>query len=123
MLRKCPKCGNEEFEIDLQMIDSGRTLVQVDDDGDIERTSEIYSEECVDTVYSETMKCKKCGAVVAVEESPDKYREVAKERFAYDDDHEVDNDAKVSHADGGAWVQVWEWVCDSELESCDEEEA
>jgi hypothetical protein len=37
------------------------------------------------------------------------YREAAKECWT-DDDLEIDEDAKVSAGEGGAWVQAWVWV-------------
>lgn len=42
-------------------------------------------------------------------------RRLAKAQYADDDDIEIDEDAKVSHAtegatDGGAWVQAWVWI-------------
>jgi hypothetical protein len=42
------------------------------------------------------------------------YRGAARHRVEFDDDVQVEADAKVSAADDGAWVQAWLWVSDDE---------
>ena len=46
----------------------------------------------------------------------DEYRDLAREAYALGDDVQVDDDARVSAADGGAWIQAWLWVEDPEPE-------
>ena len=45
-----------------------------------------------------------------------KIRAQARENFC-NDDLEIDEDAELSHPEGGAgtWVAAWVWVCDEEL--------
>lgn len=45
----------------------------------------------------------------------DKYREAAKATYQNDDDFEVDDDAKVSLGENGAFVQVWVWFDKDEI--------
>ena len=45
-----------------------------------------------------------------------KYRAAAKECFHQDGELEIDDNAKVSLSDGGAYVAAWVWISDSEVE-------
>ena len=44
-----------------------------------------------------------------------RYRKKARESWGKQEDIEVDNDAQVSLADGGAYVQAWVWVEEDRL--------
>lgn len=46
---------------------------------------------------------------------------VAKARKAYaSDDVEIDDNPRISTADGGMWVQAWVWVGDEDLDEGDD---
>ena len=43
------------------------------------------------------------------------YLTAARKRYQYDDDFEIDDDARVSESgDRGGWVQIWAWIPDAE---------
>jgi len=51
--------------------------------------------------------------------SDEEYRDLARCEYLDVDDIEIDDNALVSHADNGAWVQCWRWVYDPEQENDD----
>lgn len=86
----------------------------------------------------ETIECRICKCVIAEADKPDAlfseidgFRHAACEdrrkgaiqaaRDIYqNDDLEIDDDARLSVADNGVWVQAWIWVSNEETNTVDE---
>ena len=66
-MRKCPKCGCKEFEVDANTHDTVTFLVGIDDDGSLE-TYQTMKEYCGDMDFHDTAECYDCGCNINIGE-------------------------------------------------------
>lgn len=65
-MKKCPKCGCEDFEITADTHDSCTYLVTIDDDGSVS-TNQIMKEYCGDSDWYGNAKCGECGCNIDIQ--------------------------------------------------------
>ena len=124
--RKCPKCGCDEWSIDVTAHDIIEYSCTISECGSIE-LSDFYNDSCGDIDYADYANCAECGHQIIIDplrekSRLEKFRNRLSERYVNDDDFKVYTDAEVDTSWGksGAWVQLWEWVASEDIGESDD---